>query len=115
MMRNSKDARINLFILAAVCVAALLYTTHQMCRLSSWIVYHDHVWGEMDSNGHGSEHYAAEAFHQFRFWRGPIIEAIVGLVFLVLLWRHLFMPRPTLTRNDRPSSAQQETSPPTPQ
>ena len=110
-MRNSKDTRINLFILAAVCVAALLYTTHQMCRLSSWIVSHDHVWAEMDSTGHSSEHYTAEVFHQFRFWGGIIIEAIVGLVFLVRLWRHLFMPPP----NDRPSSAQQQTSTPTPQ
>ena len=114
-MRNPKDARINLFILAAVCVAALLYTTHQMCRLSSWIVYHDHVWAEMDRTGHGSEHLTAEMFHQFRFHGILIIEAIVGLVFLVLLWRHLFMPPPMPAPNDRPPGIQQETTTPTPQ
>lgn len=96
-MRNaSKNLRVILFSLALLCVAALLYTSHQMCRLSSWIVSHDHVWAEMDRNGHHSEHAAAEMFHQFRLVGGVIIQSLVGFVFLALLWRHLFAA-PALT------------------
>src|SRR4029434_4641014 len=96
MKNASKDPRITLFVLALLCVAALIYTSQQMCRLSSWIVHHDHVWAEIDRTGHASLHYTAEAFHQRRSFGGVIIQAIVGLVFLFLLWRHLFAA-PVLT------------------
>ena len=84
-----KDFRIFLFGLAALNVIALLYVTWEMGRLSSWIVYSDHVWGEMDRTGHRAEHYAAEAFHSVR---GGIlvIESIAGIAFLTMLWRCIF-------------------------
>ena len=92
-MNKNRDAHILLFGLAALNVIALLYVSWEMCRLSTWIVHADHVWGEMDRTGHGSEHYAAESFHVVR---GGLVgcESIVGIAFLTLLWRCLF-PRPT--------------------
>lgn len=77
-----------IMFLAALAVSSLVGVTWALARVSAWIVSHDEVWGKMDNEGAELEHYIAEAFHAERHL--PTIEAIVGGVFLFLLWRALF-------------------------
>jgi hypothetical protein len=78
------------FFLASLCVAALLWITWEIGRLSRWVIPNDRVWSEMDNTGHVHEHYVLEAFHSV--YPGVIwFESIVGSVFLVMLYRVLFL------------------------
>ena len=86
----SKELRVVTFALATLAVIALIWLTHETMKLSSWIVYSDHVWGEMDRVGAGHEHYFAEGMHQLRWMKFIYFEAALGVAFLVLLWRLAF-------------------------
>ena len=77
-----------IMFLATLAVSSLVVVTWALTRVSAWIVGHDEVWGKMDHEGATLEHYIAEAFLSERHL--PTIEAIVGGVFLFLLWRALF-------------------------
>lgn len=90
----SRELRIITFGLAAFAVVCLIGLTHETMRLSSWIVGHDHVWGEMDRVGAGHEHSFAEGMHSFRGIGFLYVEAVVGIVFLALLWRIFFTGSP---------------------
>lgn len=83
----SRELRIITFGLAAFAVVCLIGLTHETMRLSSWIVGHDHVWGEMDRVGAGHEHSFAEGMHSLRRSGFLYVEAVVGIAFLTLLWR----------------------------
>ena len=76
-------------ILAAFAVGSLVVVTWALTRVSAWIVSHDAVWGQMDKEGAELEHGIAEAFFVARDFYIPAVEAIVGVVFLFLLWRAL--------------------------
>jgi hypothetical protein len=75
--------------LATLAVTCLVGVTWALTRVSAWIVFHDPVWGQMDREGARVEHGVAEAFLVARDFYIPAIEAAVGIVFLVLLWRAL--------------------------
>jgi hypothetical protein len=77
-----------IMLLASLAVGSLVAVTWALTRVSAWIVGHDEVWGKMDNEGAKLEHYITEAFLSERYL--PTIEAIVGGVFLFLLWRALF-------------------------
>ncbi len=78
------------FTLASLCVAALLWITWEIGRLSRWVIPNDRLWGEMDDTGHAHEHYVLEAFHSF--YPGVILfEAFIGGIFLIMLYRELFL------------------------
>jgi hypothetical protein len=78
------------FLLASLCVAALLWITWEIGRLSRWVIPNDRLWSEMDNTGHVHEHYVLEAFHSV--YPGVLwIEAMIGGVFLVMLYRILFL------------------------
>jgi hypothetical protein len=78
------------FLLANLCVAALLGVTWELGRLSRWVVPNDRVWGEMANAGYVQEHYVLEAI--FPVFPGVVwFEAIVGSVFLIMLYRALFL------------------------
>ncbi|MES2658306.1 MAG: hypothetical protein V4689_06790 [Verrucomicrobiota bacterium] len=85
---SQRDMNCIVMFLATLAVSSLVVVTWALTRISSWIVPHDEVWGKMDREGAELEHYIAEAFHAAR--QLPTIEAIVGVVFLFLLWRALF-------------------------
>ena len=85
----SLDMKQNIMVLATLCVVSLVCVTWALTRVSSWIVFHDHVWGEMDAGGAKLEHSIAEWFHVARGLYIPAVEAVVGGVFLFLLWRTL--------------------------
>ena len=87
----SRSTRTLIFSLAVILVAALIHLTHEASKLSSWIVYADHVWGEMDRTGHSQEHYFAEGLHQLRSIGVVWLEIAVSIVFLTLLGRHLWV------------------------
>lgn len=90
----SRELRIITFGLAAFAVVCLIGLTHETMRLSSWIVGHDHVWGEMDRVGAGHEHTFAEGMHSLRMSGFLYVEAAVGLALLTLLWRFFFTGSP---------------------
>jgi len=90
----SRELRIITFALATLSVVSLIGLTHETMKLSSWIVGHDHVWGEMDRVGAGREHTFAEVMHSFRRIGLLHIEAAVGLALLTLLWRFFFTGSP---------------------
>ncbi len=75
--------------LATLAVGALVFVTWALTKVSSWIVHHDEVWGKMDKEGAGLEHSIAENFNIAGFLYLPAIEAVIGTVFLALLWRAL--------------------------
>ena len=60
--------------------------------------FHDPVWDKMDREGAVTEHMIAESFLVARDFYIPAIEAVVGCVFLFLLWRILF------SKGDKPSN-----------
>jgi hypothetical protein len=78
-----------IMLLASVAVISLVTVTWLLTRVSAWIVGHDPVWDQMDKEGASFEHAVAEAFLVARNLYIPAIEAIIGIVFLVLLWRAL--------------------------
>jgi hypothetical protein len=78
-----------IMLLATLAVGSLVAVTWALTRVSAWIVFHDPVWGQMDKEGAELEHGIAEAFLVARDFYIPAFEGIVGLVFLVLLWREL--------------------------
>ena len=78
-----------IMILATLAVVSLVSVTWALTRVSAWIVFHDHVWAEMDKEGARIEHEIAESFLIARSVYIPAVEAVVGLVFLFLLWRAL--------------------------
>jgi hypothetical protein len=82
-----------IMVLAALCVASLVTVTWALTRVSAWIVVHDPVWAQMDAEGAGLEHWIAEAFNIARWLHIPTIEAVIGSVFLFLLWRALTKPQ----------------------
>ena len=90
----SRELRIIAFGLAILAVVSLVGLTHETMRLSSWIVCHDHVWGEMDRVGAGREHSFAEGMHSLRRSGFLYVEGIVGIAFLTLLWRFFFVGSP---------------------
>jgi hypothetical protein len=95
----SKELRVLTFALATLAVITLICLTHETMRLSSWIVYSDHVWEEMDRVGAGHEHYFAEWMHSLRHSGFVYVEAVVGIAFLALVWRLTFAePKETGTR-----------------
>ena len=75
--------------LATLAVTTLVVVTWALTRVSSWIVFHDRVWGQMDSEGAMLEHHIAEMFHVARGLYIPAVEVVVGIVFLFRLWRAL--------------------------
>ena len=84
------------FVFAAVGVATLAGITWVLARLSSWIVYRDHVWNQMDAEGGRLEHGVAEAFHAAgSLFPIPMVVTVVGTIFLVFLWRVLSLPKAT--------------------
>ena len=88
----NRSTRSITFLLASLCVAALVWITWEMGRLSQWVIPNDRVWSEMDNTGHGREHIVLEAFHSV--YPGIIwFESIIGCAFLVTLYRLLFLPR----------------------
>ena len=78
-----------IMLLATLAVSSLVAVTWALTRVSAWIVFHDPVWGQMDREGARVEHEVAEAFLVARDCYIPAIEAVLGIVFLVLLWRAL--------------------------
>jgi hypothetical protein len=78
-----------IMLLATLAVSCLVVVTWALTRVSAWIVFHDPVWGQMDKEGASVEHGIAEAFLVARDLYIPMVEAVVGLLFLVLLWRAL--------------------------
>lgn len=94
----SKELRVFTFAIATLAVIALIWLTHETMKLSSWIVYSDHVWGEMDRVGAEHEHYFAEDMHLLRGLNFIYFEAVAGVVFLALLWRLAFTKAPTSQR-----------------
>lgn len=94
----SKELRVFTFAIATLAVIALIWLTHETMKLSSWIVYSDHVWGEMDRVEAEHEHYFAEDMHLLRRLNFIYFEAVAGVVFLALLWRLAFTKAPTSQR-----------------
>jgi len=88
-MKSSCDTKQLIMTMAALAVTSLVYVTWALTRISAWIVYHDHVWAEMDREGAKLEHKIAESFLIAHNVYIPAVEAVVGLVFLILLWRAL--------------------------
>jgi hypothetical protein len=78
-----------MMLAAAFVVTSLVAVTWALTRISAWVVFHDSVWGQMDKEGAKLEHGIAEAFLVTRDFYIPAVEAVVGLLFLVLLWRVL--------------------------
>lgn len=78
--------------LASLAVVSLVAVTWALIRVSAWIVHHDEVWGRMDREGAGREHWIAEWFNVAGALYLPVIEAAVGAVFLFFLWRALSAP-----------------------
>jgi len=76
-------------VLAAVATSSLVAVTWALTRVSAWIVFHDPVWGQMDAEGARFEHEIAETFLVVRDFHIPELEAVIGAVFLFLLWRAL--------------------------
>jgi hypothetical protein len=85
-IRNMKPV---IMVLAAVATSSLVYVTWALTRVSAWIVFHDPVWGQMDAEGARLEHEIAETFLVVRDLHIPEMEAVIGAVFLFLLWRAL--------------------------
>ena len=81
-----------ILLLASVCVVSLIVVTWALTRLSAWIVYHDSVWEKMDAEGARCEHGIAEVFLIAGGLHLPAVEAVVGGVFLLMLWRALSRP-----------------------
>ena len=79
-------------LLAALAVCSLVLVTWALTRVSAWIVFHDPVWDKMDSEGAVTEHMIAELFLVARNFHLPAIEAVIGCVFLFMLWRILYGP-----------------------
>jgi hypothetical protein len=78
------------FLLASLCVAALIWITLEISRLSQWVIPNDQVWSEMDNAGYLHEHHMLEAFHSVYpdvIW----FEVLIGGVFLIMLYRLLFL------------------------
>ncbi len=96
-MNTSRDMKLLIMLLASLAVISLVGVTYSLTRVSAWIVFHDSVWGQMDHEGADFEHAIAEAFLVAHDLYIPAIEAVVGVVFLVLLWRAL----PIQPKNDR--------------
>ena len=88
-MTPSRDMKQIIMILAALAVGSLVIVTWALTRVSAWIVFHDPVWAQMDREGAKLEHSIAEAFLVARSFYIPAVEAVVGVVFLLLLWRAL--------------------------
>ena len=88
-MKTSRDMKLLIMLLASAAVISLVAVTWSLTRVSAWVVFHDPVWDQMDKEGAGLEHGIAEAFLVARDFYIPAIEAVVGVVFLVLLWRAL--------------------------
>ena len=86
-----------IMLLALAAVISLVAVTYSLTRVSAWIVFHDPVWGQMDKEGADFEHAVAEVFLAARDFYIPAIEAVVGVVFLILLWRAL----PTQPKGDK--------------
>ena len=82
--------------LASLCVVSLVAVTWVLTQVSAAIVYHDRVWGQMDADGARREHSMAEMFHVAGSLHVPVIELLVGIVFLVLLWRGLNQPQSSI-------------------
>jgi hypothetical protein len=74
----SKELRVFTFAIATLAVIALIWLTHETMKLSSWIVYSDHVWGEMDRVGAEHEHYFAEDMHLLRGLNFIYFEAVAA-------------------------------------
>ena len=66
--------------------------TWVLCRISSWIVAHDHLWAQMASDRAHFQYSAVEIFNRARWLYLPAIEAVIGGIFLVLLRRTLSKP-----------------------
>ncbi len=75
--------------LAALALSSLVAVTWALTRVSAWIVFHDPVWGQMDREGARLEHAVAEVFLVARDFQIPIVEAVLGVFFLIVLWRVL--------------------------
>ena len=89
-MNTSRDTKQIIMVLATLAVSALVAVTWALTRVSAWIVFHDEVWAQMDKEGAGLEHSIAESFLVARNFYIPEVEAVLGVVFLFLLWRALF-------------------------
>ena len=88
-MKPLRDMKQLIMTLAVLAVVSLVYVTWALTRVSAWIVFHDHVWAEMDREGAKLEHNIAESFLVARGVYIPFVETVVGLLFLFLLWRAL--------------------------
>ena len=88
-MTPSRDMKQLIMFLATLAVTSLVYVTWSLMQVSTWIISHDPIWERMDSEGAGRELAIAEAFHFARFCRILEVEALIGSVFLFLLWRVL--------------------------
>jgi hypothetical protein len=82
--------RVVLFVTSTVAWAILVYLTSFVTKLASWVVYNDPVWSKMDADGLKREHMLCEILHAVKEFPFTIVVAVVGLVFLGLLFRILF-------------------------
>lgn len=89
-MNASRDTKNLIMTLAVAAVGSLIGMTWALTRVSAWIVFHDEVWERMDREGARMEHDLAEMFHIAGWLHIVAIEAVVGVIFLVLLWRTLY-------------------------
>jgi len=78
-----------IMVIATLAMTSLVAVTWALTRVSAWIVFHDPVWGQMDREGARVEHGVAEAFLVARDFYIPAVEAVLGVIFLILLWRAL--------------------------
>ena len=78
-----------IMVLASLAVVLLVVVTWALARVSAWIIFHDPVWGQMDKEGAGLEHAIAEFGFEARDFYIPAVMAVVGIGFLVVLWRAL--------------------------
>jgi hypothetical protein len=88
-MTPSREMKHLIMVLATLAIISLVVVTWALTRVSAWIVFHDPVWAQMDREGAELEHGISEAFLVARSFYIPAVEAIVGVVFLFLLWRAL--------------------------
>jgi hypothetical protein len=101
----TRDTRIAIFVLAVCGLAGLLNFTWMLGQISRAIVGQDEVWGLMDQRGLHAEHSAMEMFNVARLFILPL-EAILGVVFLGMLWSALFRPTKSANQLTPPSSPQ---------
>jgi len=77
--------------IALICGILLLWL---LCRVSSWVVFHDHVWQEMRAEGRLFDWYICEGFNVLHQLAVLPVTIILSAVLLIVLVRRRCALRP---------------------